>query len=243
MPADRRSRSARDSARSSARPATRAAPPGTPLARRLAPLVIAFALGALLAAPIGAVTAGDSTDTGDSAPADDRVAQLQAQEEERNAAQIVELTSLARRTQESLLPVLDGLAGAVPAGQPPGPAAPQSDVEGWRGITRNVVEDFANPPSGGTGVNIARSGLAAAVRALDAAVDTYAAALALPEDARGTLLELAGRQRDIAVTTWSVAATQLDVLNVDAGNGHTHVFLPAAPGQGALTADGVPEGK
>jgi hypothetical protein len=116
-------------------------------------------------------------------------------------------------------------------------------VDGWQTVTGKAVEDFANPPSGGTGVNIARSGLAASVRTLDAAVDTYAAALALPPDARGSLLELAGRQRDIAVATWSSAATQLDVLNIDADKGHAHVFLPAVPGQGALTADGAPEGK
>jgi hypothetical protein len=87
------------------------------------------------------------------------------------------------------------------------------------------------------------AGLAAAARALDAAVDLYAAALTLPPEARGTQLELAGRQRDIAVATWSTAATQLDVLNNNAGNGHAHVFLPAVPGQGALTPDGAPEGK
>lgn len=215
------------------RPATIA--PGH--ARRIVPVVIAFALGALLAGPIGAVTADDAP------TADDRVAALQAEEAERDAGQIVELTDKARQIRERLLPVLTGLAAAVPPGQPPGPPASGSDVAGWRTVTDRTVEDFANPPSGGTGVNIARSGLAAAVRTLDAAVDTYAAALALPPDARGTVLELAGRQRDTAVATWSSAATQLDVLNVDAGNGHAHVFLPAGPGQGALTADGTPEGK
>ncbi|WP_326553329.1 hypothetical protein [Micromonospora sp. NBC_01813] len=226
-------------------PAARNVRPVAPPARRVAALVIAFALGALLAGPIAAVTAGGSPADGDPAgvPADDPVAALRAQEAERNAAQIVELTSLARREQESLVPVLEGLATALPAGQPPGPAATQSDVESWQVVTAAVVGNFANPPSGGTGVNIARSGLAAAVRALDAAVDTYAAALAQPPAARTTLLELAGRQRDIAVATWSTAATQLDVLNIEAGNGHVHVFLPAAPGQGALTPDGAPEGE
>jgi hypothetical protein len=174
---------------------------------------------------------------------DDRVATLRAEEAKRDAAQIVELTTKARQTQQALVPVLDGLATAVPPGKAPGPVAAKSDVEGWQVATGKVVEDFANPPSGGTGVNIARSGLAAAVRSLDAAVDTYAAALAQPPAARGPIIELAGRQRDIAVATWSTAATQLDVLNIDSGNGHAHVFLPAAPGQGALTADGAPEGK
>jgi hypothetical protein len=200
-------------------------------------VVIAFALGALLAGPIGAVTADDKPTV------DDRVAALQAAEAERDAAQIVELTAKARQIRERLLPALTGLASAVPPGQPPGPAATTSDVAGWQAVTGRAVEDFADPPSGGTGVNIARSGLAAAVRSLDAAVDLYAAAITLPPDARGPLLELTGRERDIAVATWSSAATQLDVLNIDSGNGHAHVFLPAAPGQGALTPDGTPEGR
>jgi hypothetical protein len=217
-----------------------------PTGRRIAPLVIAFALGALLAGPIAALTARDAAPAGGTSTAD-RVAALKAEEARRDAAQIVELTTKARQVQERLLPVLTGLSTAVPPGQAAGqatgtpPAA--AEVERWRTTTGAIVEEFANPPSGGTAVNIARSGLAAAVRELDAAVDLYAAALALSPEARGPLLELAGRQRDIAIATWSTAATQLDVLNVDAGNGHAHVFLPAVPGQGALTADGAPEGK
>lgn len=199
-------------------------------------MLIAFAVGALLAAPIGAFAAGGSS------PENDRVAELKAEEAKRDATQIAELTATARNLRESLVPVLDGLATAVPPGKAAGPAASQSDVDKWQAVTGKAVEEFANPPSGGTGVNIARSGLAAAVRSLDAAVDTYAAALSRP-DGRDDLFALAGRQRDIAVATWSTAATQLDVLNIDSGHGHAHVFLPAAPGQGALTADGAPEGK
>lgn len=208
----------------------KARPPVSRGSRQVVPVVIAFAIGALLAGPIGAFAAGGSSSV------DDRVEAMQVEEAKRDAAQIVELTGKARQVREALVPVLDGLAAALP----PSPAATKSDVERWQAVTGKAVEDFANPPSGGTGVNIARSGLTAAVRSLDAAVDTYAAALAQPAPA---LFELAGRQRDIAVATWSTAATQLDVLNIDSGNGHAHVFLPAAPGQGALTADGAPEGK
>ncbi|TDB82533.1 hypothetical protein [Micromonospora sp. KC721] len=215
----------------------RQAPSSAPTTRQIVPIVIAFALGALLAGPVGAVTAGADD------PTDDRVAALRAEENKRDAAQVVELTARARQVQESLLPVLDGLATAVPVAKAPGPAASRPEVERWQAATGKAVEDFANPPSGGTGVNIARSGLAAAVQTLDAAVDTYAAALDQPPAGRASLFELTGRQRDAAVAIWGSAATQLDVLNVDAGNGHAHVFLPAVPGQGALTADGAPEGK
>ena len=222
--------------RTKARSLPRGGRPATPSARQVAPVVVAFALGALLAGTIVAATAGNDS-------LDDRVAVIQAEEAKRDAEQVVELTDKARRVQESLVPVLQGLATAVPAGKTPGQAASRSDVEGWQATTGKVVEGFADPPSGGTDVNIARSGLAAAVRALDAAVDTYAAALDQPAASRQVLFELAGRQRDIAVATWSTAATQLDVINVGADNGHAHVFLPAAPESGALTDDGAPEGR
>jgi hypothetical protein len=200
--------------------------------------VLALVIGGLVGGLIGAVL------TDDSSPTTDRVAELRAAEARRDAQQIVELTAQARRTQQGLLTVLDGLAATVPPGAvTPGPVADPAAVRAWQTSTTTAVGDFANPPSGGTGVNIARAGLAAALRELDLAVGTYAAALAAPEANRPTLLALAGRQRDAAVATWSVAATQLDVLNIDAGHGHAHVFLPAVPGQGALTADGSHEGE
>ena len=92
-------------------------------------------------------------------------------------------------------------------------------------VTGEAVEDFANPPSGGTGVNIARSGFSAAVRSLDAAVDRYAAALAQPPATCGPLLEFAGRQRNIAIATWSTAA---DVAGAVTGGhrGGRHVLTP-----------------
>ncbi|WP_245736627.1 hypothetical protein [Micromonospora pattaloongensis] len=201
-------------------------------------MALALLVGALIGGLIGAALADDSS------PTADRVAELKAAEARRDAQQIVDLTGQARRTQQSLLPVLDGLAAALPPGATaPGPTATDAAVTGWATTTDKAVEEFADPPSGGTAVNIARSGLTAALRQLDLAVDTYTAALAAPPADRPALLGLAGRQRDAAVATWSVAATQLDVLNVDAGHGHAHVFLPAVPGQGALTADGAHEGE
>jgi hypothetical protein len=64
----------------------------------------------------------------------------------------------------------------------------------------------------------------------------------VPAATAGQLRALAAKERDTAVTTWSVGGTQLDQINIDAGNGHQHVFLPADPGSGAFTADGAPEG-
>ena len=200
-------------------------------------LVLAFAVGALLGGPIGALTAD-----GGGSSFEDKVAELRAADAKRDAAQIVELTAKARRVLGELTPVLEEMAKAVPPGSAPGPTATADAVRKWQVVTKKAVEEFANPPSGGTAVNVARSGFAAAVRSLDLAVASYAAALELPEAQRVGAFTLAGKQRDAAVSTWSVAATQLDQINVDSGNGHQHVYLPAVPGQGALTPDGSKEG-
>jgi hypothetical protein len=82
--------------------------------------------------------------------------------------------------------------------------------------------------------------MAAVTRSLDQAVAAYTQALKAPAASKAELLALSGKLRDIAI--WAVGATELDQLNIDAGDGHAHVFLPAAPGQGAMTSDGSPEG-
>jgi hypothetical protein len=212
-----------------------AAEPGRSWWRPLLPLALALGVG--IAAPITVAVARPSA-------VDRQVDQLRAADASRDVEQVKSLTALARRTQAALVPVLDGLSRALPVGvSAPGPAAAGAAVVGWRRATGAAVESFAHPPSGGTAVNVARSGLAAAVTELDLAVSSYQAALALPEAERAAVLSVAARQRDAAVAAWSVAATQLDVVNIDAGFGHAHVFLPSVPGQGALTADEQPEGE
>ncbi|GAA1810019.1 hypothetical protein HC028_18875 [Planosporangium flavigriseum] len=204
----------------------------------------AVAVAAVVAFCVGALLAGGG---GYAAGRPDQVQQtvqtLQAQDAARDKAQIKELTATARELQGKLLPVLSEMAAAMPI-DPQAAAKPATaaQVASWRAATGAAVERFAHPPSGGTGVNIARSGLANAVRGLDAAVRTYEASLSAPPATQQALVSLAANQRDIAVATWSTGGTQLDVANIDAGFGHAHVFLPAAPGSGALTADGETEG-
>ncbi|MGI5240392.1 hypothetical protein [Dactylosporangium sp. CA-139066] len=195
-------------------------------------LAVAVAVGALL----GAVTADPRTE------AQKRIDAMQAAEVQRDADQVVALTDQARRVRELLGSALDGLYTALPPGATPGPPASAAQVDGWKAATRQAAKDFENPPSAGTAVNVARSGLAAGARQLDLAVDTYAAALKAGDDQRPALQALASRQRDNAIASWSIGATQLDQLNIDTGHGHQHVFLPSAPGQGAMTADGAREG-
>jgi hypothetical protein len=44
-----------------------------------------------------------------------------------------------------------------------------------------------------------------------------------------TLSDLAFTLRDRALDAWSTAATQLDVITIDATGGHLHASLPIAP--------------
>jgi hypothetical protein len=197
---------------------------------------VAFIVGALLAGGVGYAA-------GRPDPVQAAVHKMQAQDAARDKAQTKELTATAREVQGKLLPVLAEMAAALPVDPQAAPkSATAAQVASWRVVTGAAVERFAHPPSGGTGVNIARSGLANALRALDAAVRSYEAALSAPPATQPGLVALAAEQRNIAVATWSTGATQLDVVNIDEGFGHAHVFLPAAPGSGALTADEEPEG-
>jgi hypothetical protein len=153
---------------------------------------------------------------------------LRAADAVRDKEQIESLTALARATKNTLAPVLAGLSTDAPA----------ADVASWRQTVDNAAKSFDDPPSGATGTNVARAGITAAVDQLAIAVDTYEQSLT----GGAGLRELAVRQRDLAVRTWSVGATQLDQLNIDAGHGHQHVYLEADPNGEAFTPDSAPEG-
>ncbi|TCC00144.1 hypothetical protein E0H26_00050 [Micromonospora zingiberis] len=164
------------------------------------------------------------------------IAQLQEAEAERDVQQIIELTDLAHRTGGELSPILAAIRQASDAGRPPEAA----QVRQWQQTMRKLTEQFADPPSGTTATNVARGGLRSAVAQAALAVD----ALALPAAATGTgeQLALVARQAALAVTMWSVAATQLDQINIDAGQGHQHVHLDTGGADGAFAPDGTPEG-
>ncbi|TDD97274.1 hypothetical protein [Jiangella asiatica] len=170
---------------------------------------------------------------GDDDPLAERVAELEAEEEARNAEVITQLTEQATAAHDALLPVMEGLHGVLPAeGPPSGSVAPAADVAGWRSAVDDATATFGEPPSGSTEVNTARNGLVLAVDLLGSAVTAYESAAATPSGAQqDTLLTLASDLRTQAVGAWSVAATQLDVLNIDAGNGHVHINLPIRPGE------------
>jgi hypothetical protein len=175
--------------------------------------------------------------------AENAIAEIRAAEMKRDVQQITELTSSARTTAADLDKVLGGLAKALPPGgalaaQPPG----SGELADWQRMMKQAVDRHEENPSGTTATNVARAGFRTAVTAMSIAVDAYASCQELPSDVRQTCLDLAGRQRSAAVMAWSVAATQLDQINVDAGNGHQHVYLTGLPDQGAMMADNLPEG-
>jgi hypothetical protein len=179
------------------------------------PAVIAFVVGAVVFG-LGGYLVGRPAEEAQMA------ADIRAADAVRDKEQIKSLTDLARATSESLTPVVAGMAAA--------PASP--DAATWQQTVAAAAKTFDDPPSGSTATNVARGGLATAVDQLAIAVDAYVAGD----------YDLAERQSHLAVTAWSVGATQLDQINVDAGYGHQHVFLEAEPGGDAFTPDSAPEG-
>jgi hypothetical protein len=235
-----------------ARQRTEAAPaPTAAVSRRQ------FWLGVLVAAtvliPLGIVgvvlaSGGDETP----AQSDDQAfeeevqseaARLREQTQVRDKEQVAELTERMRGTVDALAPVLDGLGRTLPPGEDEqvGPVADAAAVERWRRAVRTENKYFAETVSGETGTNVARGGFAAALDALNEAVETYRLAVEQP-GARRALLERARQQRDLAVRTWSVAATQLDAINIATGYGHQHVYLGGSEAAGGFGADPAPEG-
>jgi hypothetical protein len=213
-----------------------------------------FWLGVLVAAavliPLGVVgvvlASGDDEAPASASVADEvesEAARLRRQTQVRDREQVQELTERMRGASEDLQPVLAGLARTFPPGQDDrlGELATAADIRAWREPLRETDAYFDESPSGETGTNVARGGFSAAIDVLVGAVDTYELALQ-SDDRRGALLERAREQRNLAVRSWSVAATQLDAINIATGFGHQHVHLGNTAEAGGFGADPAPEG-
>ena len=230
------------------------ATPAAPASRRQFWLgMLAAAVVLVPAAVVGIVIASGS----DEPPADPaareqaalersietEAADLRRQTKVRDKEQVAELTDRMRGTVDALGPVLDGLSRTLPPGddEKVGKLASADAVAGWRRAVREEDVFFAETVSGETGTNVARGGFAAALDALIEATETYALAVRDP-GSRSALLDRAREQRDLAVRTWSVAATQLDAVNIATGFGHQHVYLTGSEKAGGFSADPAPEG-
>jgi hypothetical protein len=222
------------STRTAVRPASEGRLPGGVVGAVIG-LLVAAAVGVFIGVQVASPSATDAA-----------IASLQAEEAKRDATQIVELTKLARDTATQIKPVVDGLRTALPAAEGATPATSQpvtdQQLAQWKELMAQQVAKHQETPSGTTATNVARSGLRNAVSQLSVALDTFAAARALPADLQTSVLAVASQQRQLAVIGWSVAATQLDQINVDAGNGHQHVYLSDSQEGGATVGDGSPEG-
>ncbi|PRX47278.1 hypothetical protein B0I33_106380 [Prauserella shujinwangii] len=212
--------------RSPHRPVPRRETPSRHRLHTLLALAGVVLLGALAVVVLPGVLGG-----GD--PVADRAAELADRDRQRDAGLTRELVGTAEQARDAVVPVLDGLERAL--GEHPDGAdgvASAGDVAEWRRSVEAAAAPLRERPSGGTAVNLARSGLAGAVATVGRAVEAYAAAL----DARGALRErlraLADDLRRDALAAWSVAANQLDVAGIEAGLGHVHVFLGEPHGHG-----------
>ncbi|WP_459801165.1 hypothetical protein [Herbidospora sp. RD11066] len=198
----------------------RPVPPPAPAPRK--PYLIVVLLVVVLAAGVG---------IGYLVGIPDEVEKMQISDLKRDAEQIKTLTGQAEQTVQELDKILPAMAETGPP-----------DITVWQEAIRKAVERHAETPSGMTETNVARGGFKSALNALSISVDLLAEAQKLPEADQAAYVELATRQRTLGITIWSVAATQLDQLNVEAGYGHQHAYLSGAPGEGAMHADDVPEG-
>ncbi|GII59037.1 hypothetical protein Pth03_74260 [Planotetraspora thailandica] len=214
---------------------TPARPAVTEKGRRTWPVVLGIVLAFAVGVPVGLGIAHLGTNDSDQA-----VAEMQRAEAHRDAARITELTTMARETKQVVRPVVDGLTLVAPDDGSAASQATAAQLSEWKKVMEQERQRYSETVSGSTGTNVARNALGAAVNLLSTSLDTYSVAAELPADRRPAVIELAARQRSLAVATWSVAATQLDQLNVDSGNGHQHVYLTDA--ESAVMDDGFEEG-
>ncbi|WP_127500379.1 hypothetical protein [Actinoplanes solisilvae] len=166
------------------------------------------------------------------------VAELERAEVARDVQQVADLTTMAREIRDQITPMVAAMTPEAAAGQKPDAA----QVGRWQQDMGRIEAKFDDPPSGTTATNVARGGLRNAVQLVRLSVDAYAAGLGAPAGQQHQWLAMAERQGVLAVTAWSVAATQLDQINIDAGHGHQHVHLELGQHEGGFTADHESEG-
>lgn len=122
------------------------------------------------------------------------------------------------------LPEVDG---TEPVEQP----ATRAEVDQWRGVVGQILADLDEVGSAGSEVNVARNGLVGAAEQLLVVCDLYDVARQLPEEEAASLLTATATARRAAVETWNTAAIQVDVVSIDTGQGHSHVYVAGAPGE------------
>ncbi|MFA9431725.1 hypothetical protein [Egicoccus sp. AB-alg2] len=196
---------------------------------RRSPLLV-FAAGVLLGGLVVGLLGGAASRPDTPEPNSmEEIAAALADEYDAEQRRLAEaLTDETRHVHADLMTLLGDLDAVLPVHDPAtGRPADAEAVATWRARTQDAVDHLAPFGHGSPAFNGTHGSLLGAVRQLDAAVVTYAEAVATDGPAADRLVALAAEQRDNAVELWAVAAEQLDELNIDAGLGHVHLFLPA----------------
>lgn len=197
-------------------------------------------VGAAVAAVLFYYAGSGSTDPGPTPVADQ-----QAADEDGNAEQVEEFVHHTSAAHEELVPVVEELDEVLPPdGSAPDLDTPDAgDVDSWLETVHEAAHHVDAVPAGQTDFDVTRTGLLTAVDTLETAVAVYSNAQEAAEEQQQTeLLELAGDLRTQAVRGWSAAATQLDVVSIDADQGNVHLYLPDVPESGALEPGETEEG-
>lgn len=172
------------------------------------------------------------------------VAEREVSTTEDHAGRVAELIEHTRAAREGLVPLLEFLDeipltdGSTSTEDLPAPGIIDERQRSVHDARAHL--DHAEP--GETEFEITHAGLRGSVEVFGSALDAYHAAARSEGDQRTELLELAADLRDQAIRAWSVSATQLDVLSIDAGHGHIHLYLPAPADIGAMEPDDAQDG-
>jgi hypothetical protein len=167
-----------------------------------------------------------------------RTAELEEQEAARQATQVTELTEVATTVHGRLLALMAELHEVLPVNGSPAATVDATALAAWRAVVDGARAEFGDPPSASTEVNTTRAGLVLAIDLLSSALLTYEAALEADGADRQRLEGLATDLRRNAVDAWAVAATQLDLLNIDLYDRHVHLYLPIRPGEAVVDPHG-----
>lgn len=168
------------------------------------------------------VRGGDDDET---SAIDQQIAAAQQAGIEQDRVNLTRLSDGVLAAHPQLVDVLVELHLAMPVDGSAAAAPSAEQLTALGDTLTGVADDFAALPGGGSEYNVARNGFALSVDLLSDTVGV----LQRVEQGETELGDIAFTLRDRALDAWSTAATQLDVITIDATGGHLHASLPIAP--------------
>ena len=177
---------------------------------------------ALLAVALIVVLFVRGSGTEEPSPIDQQIAAAQQAGIEQDRVNLTQLSDGVLAAHPQLVDVLVELHRAMPVDGSAAVALSAEELAALGETLTGVADDFAALPGGGSEYNVARNGFALGV-------DLLADTVGVLQQGGDTSADLAFTLRDRALDAWSTAATQLDVITIDATGGHLHASLPIAP--------------